>query len=411
MSRGLDHEPWEQPNEERDDSRVERSPGRSGGGSDTDAGRERRSPDTLDTFDLAALRTRIDAAANGRPALPEFIDRLEASGVRVIPSVQSNGRLNGFTYEFDGVRIKASALGRAYTPKGLQEKKHISYEPSRDGERLRRALDDWSARSPAPTRPERLDERIRQDNPREAHHRSRQRDELTATQRELMMDVGRFRTVALPDLARTHYAGDYRALERDLSRLTARNLVERNSVALDNRRSVLHVVALTREGKSLLRRRAESTQAIYAGIAKPREVAHDAAIYRMYQAEADRIERAGGTVRSVVLDYELKKRIYSPLAKAKDLSPFEYAQRQEQIAKENSLKVVDGHIVLPDLRLEFENAQGELAKVDLELATRNYRAAHMKAKAQAGFKVYVQRGHAGAPVFDDHDLVGDILSL
>lgn len=328
---------------ERDDSRVERSPDRSGGGSDTDAGRERRSPDTPDIFNLAALRARIDAAATDQPTLPEFVNRLESSGVRVVPSMQSNGRLNGFAYEFDGVRIKASALGRAYTPKGLQEKKHVSYEPSRDGERLRRALDDWSARSPALTRPERLDERNRRDSPREPQHPSRQRDDLTTPQRELMMDVGRFRTVAFPDLARTHYAGDYCALERDLSRLAARNLVERKSVALDNRRSVLHVVALTREGKSLLRRQAESTQAIYAGIAKPREVAHDAAIYRMYQAEADRIERAGGTVRSVVLDYELKKRIYSPLAKAKDLSPFEYAQRQEQIAKENGLKVVDGH--------------------------------------------------------------------
>lgn len=408
MSRGLDHEPWEQPNEERD---VERSPSRSGGGSDTDAGRERRSPDTPDTFDLAALRARIDAAANDRPALPEFIDRLEASGVRVIPSVQSSGRLNGFTYELDGVRVKASALGRAYTPKGLQEKKHVDYEPSHDAMRLHRALADWNSRSPALTRPERLDERNRQDNPREPHHTSRQRDELTATHRGLMVDVGRFRTVALPDLARTHYSGDYAALERDLSRLAARNLIERKSVALDNHRSVLHVVALTREGKSLLRRQAESTQVMYAGIAKPRELAHDAAIYRMYQAEAARIERAGGKVRRVVLDYELKKQVYSPLAKAKDLSPFQYAQRQEQIAKENSLKVVDGHIVLPDLRLEYENAQGELAKVDLELATRNYRAAHMKAKAQAGFKVYVQRGHAGAPVFDDHDLVGDILSL
>lgn len=410
MSRGLDRDPWERPDEERDDNRTERSPGRGGSG-ETNAGEDQRAARDPGAFDLASLRARIDAAATDQPTLSEFVNRLESSGVCVVPSVQSNGRLNGFTYELDGVRIKASALGRAYTPKGLQEKKHISYEPLRDGERLRHALDDWSARSPTPTRLERPAEHNRQDNPREPYHPSRQRDHLTTTQRKLMMDVGRFRTVALPDLARTHYAGDYGALERDLSRLGARNLVERKSVALDNRRAVLHVVALTREGKSLLRRQAESTQAIYAGIVKPRELAHDAAIYRMYQAEAARVERAGGKVRRVVLDYELKKRVYSPLAKAKDLPSLQYAQRQEQIAKENDLKVVDGHIVLPDLRLEYEDAQGELAKVDLELATRNYRAAHMKAKAQAGFKVYVQRGHAGAPVFDDHDLVGDILSL
>ena len=410
MSRGLDLDSWERPDEDRDNNRIERSPGRGGSG-DTDAVDDRRSPRDPDTFDLTTLRARIDTAAADQPTLSEFMNRLESSGVRVIPSVQSSGRLNGFTYEFDGVRIKASALGRAYTPKGLQEKKHVSYEPSRDAERLRRAVDDWNSRSPAPAQPERPAERNRQDNSREPRQVSRYRDDLTATQRELMVDVGRFRTIALPDLARTHYAGNYGALERDLSRLAARNLVERKSIALDNRRSVLHVVALTREGKSLLCRQAESTQAIYAGIAKPREVAHDAAIYRMYQAEAERIERTGGTVRRIVLDYELKKQVYSPLAKAKDLPALEYAQRQEQVAQENGLKVVDGHIALPDLRIEYENDQGELSKVDLELATRNYRAAHMRAKTQAGFKVYVQRGHAGAPVFDDHDLVGDILSL
>lgn len=410
MSRGLDHEPWERPDEEPEESRVERAPGRSGG-NDTEPARDQRSPRDPDTFDLAALRTRINTAATNQPTLSEFMNRMEASGVHVIPSMQSSGRLNGFSYEFDGVRVKASTLGRAYTPKGLQEKKHVSYEPSRDAARLRQAVDDWNSRSVAPPQPARQNDRSQRNDGRESSRGSRNRDDLTPTQWELMTDVGRFRTVALPDLARTHYAGDYGALERDLSRLAARNLVERKTVALDNRRSVLHVVALTRKGKSLLRRQAEPSQAIYAGIAKPREVAHDAAIYRMYQAEADRIERAGGKVHRVVLDYELKKQVYSPLAKAKNLPAFEFAQGQEQIAKENGLKVVDGHIVLPDLRLEYENEQGELSKVDLELATRNYRAAHMKAKTQAGFKVYVQRGHAGAPVFDDHDLVGDILSL
>ena len=60
-----------------------------------------------------------------------------------------------------------------------------------------------------------------------------------------------------------------------------------------------------------------SGQKLYAGFVKPGEVAHDAAIYRMYQAEAARIEKAGGKIRRVILDYELKQKVYSPLAKAK----------------------------------------------------------------------------------------------
>ena len=130
----------------------------------------------------------------------------------------------------------------------------------------------------------------------------------------------------------------------------------------------------------------------------------------MYRTEKEKIERAGGRIHRVVLDYELKKRAYSPLAKARELPPLEYAQRQQEIADENGLKVVDGHLVLPDLRIEYEDAQGEPHSVDLELATRNYRSAHIASKAAAGFKIYAQAkgGHLAA-VLDKHDVIGQLL--
>jgi hypothetical protein len=53
-------------------------------------------------FDLKLLRRRIDTAAEGGPTLDEFLNRLEKSDIRVIPSVQSNGRWNGISYEFGG---------------------------------------------------------------------------------------------------------------------------------------------------------------------------------------------------------------------------------------------------------------------------------------------------------------------
>jgi hypothetical protein len=413
MSRGPDREEWERPGESSDARRAAAAQGRAGGSSSANQRRE-ISPAEIVNFDMAALRTRIDDAVAGQPTLSQFLDRLEASGIHVLPSIQSSGRLNGFTYEMGGVRLKASALGRAYTPKGLQEKKGVRYEPDRDDPRLHQALEAWRPQAPSPS--ERQTEGPRTHDHRENLRGARDRHDLTDAHRELMIDVGRFRTVALPDLARSHYHGNYGALERDLSQLITRNLMERHAVALDHRRSVLHVVALTRKGKALLQQQRETPgagprQALYAGIVKPREVAHDAMIYRMYQAEAAHIERSGGKVRRVLLDYELKKRVYSPLAKDKDLPALEHARRQQQVAEENGLKVVDGHIVLPDLRIEYENAQGELAKVDLELATRNYRGSHLKPKVQAGFKLYVEYGHAGAPVFDDHDLVGEILWL
>ena len=47
---------------------------------------------------------------------------------------------------------------------------------------------------------------------------------------------------------------------------------------------------------------------------KPREVKHDADLYRLYQKEAARIERGGGRPVRVLLDYELKRNLNRDLA-------------------------------------------------------------------------------------------------
>ncbi len=66
--------------------------------------------------------------------------------------------------------------------------------------------------------------------------------------------------------------------------------------------------------------------------------------------------------------------------------------------------------MLPDLRIEWETPDGEERHIDLELATRNYRSAHIRAKAAAGFKVYVDSNSGPlSAVLDDHDLVAELL--
>lgn len=52
------------------------------------------------------------------------------------------------------------------------------------------------------------------------------------------------------------------------------------------------------------------------------------------------------------------------------------------------MPIVDGKISLPDLSLEHETPEGERAHIDLELATENYRPAHMRQKLRAGLKIY-----------------------
>jgi hypothetical protein len=155
-----------------------------------------------------------------------------------------------------------------------------------------------------------------------------------------------------------------------------------------------------------------SRQSVYAGFVKPREIAHDTAIYRLYQAEAARIEREGGRTTRVVLDFELKKGAYAPIARARRISVAEYRRKQADVARENCLKVVDGKIRFPDLRIEYETSRGEAARVDLELATEHYRGDHMATKDRAGFKICAERSsfpggagsHGGSPVWDDHHI-------
>lgn len=377
-------------------SRMTLSQGRSGSGSDEDH-RKRASEE-----ELTNIRERIDRSAQGHPSVTEFINRLAEQGVRAVPSMQSDGRWNGVVYELGNVRVKGSTLGRSYTAQGLQQRKGVRYEPARDRDALMKlAGQERPLRSAAPDARE----------PQRAE-RTRSLDGLNANQRQTLWDVGRFRTISASDLSAARYGKRASLMQRDIKHLVKDGIVEQRTVPVDSKGATLTVLTLTRKGRDIVRRSmtTESGQAIYHGFVKPREVVHDAALYKMFQAEAGRIERNGGRVRRVVLDYELKKRAYSPLAKARDLAPLAYSERQQEIAQENNLQIVDGRFVLPDVRLEYETADGEERYIDLELATANYRAAHIRGKAAAGFRVYAQAkgGHLAA-VLDKHDLVAEIL--
>jgi hypothetical protein len=234
---------------------------------------------------------------------------------------------------------------------------------------------------------------------------------LSESERQSMGDIGRFRTLSIEDLAQHRHNGDAAKMRQDVRELSSRGLVQTRSVWLGTEKDRLVVVTLTRRGKQVLERSGEPGT-FYAGFVKPTEMAHDAAIYRMYQAEAGRIARQGGEIRRITLDYELKRKVYSPLAKEKPGS-LEYKRRQKEIAAEHGLKVVRGHIQLPDLRIEYRTRGGEIARTNLELATHHYRGGQLAAKAEAGFKFYAPSGDQNrlSAVFDDHHITAEILWL
>jgi hypothetical protein len=110
---------------------------------------------------------------------------------------------------------------------------------------------------------------------------------------------------------------------------------------------------------------------------KAAEIRHDICLDRMYQAETSRIERDGGTVRRVVLDFELKKKVFSAINRGGQ-SDAQYETRKQQAAEDHGLKVVQGKVVFPDLRIEFETRDQEMDKVDLELATADFKFSQMR---------------------------------
>jgi hypothetical protein len=65
------------------------------------------------------------------------------------------------------------------------------------------------------------------------------------------------------------------------------------------------------------------------------------------------------------------------------------------------------------MRIEYQTAELELRRVDLELATRHYRPRGVTTKAKAGFSLYSLREDASRlrRILDEQELTARILTL
>jgi len=229
-----------------------------------------------------------------------------------------------------------------------------------------------------------------------------------------LAEVGKFRVVAVEDIAKHAYGSDRSRLDSDLRNLIRQRLLERRDTSALKLKSQ-QVLTLTKQGKRLIRGHGFvlDDQAIYAGFVKPKEADHDAALYRLYRKAADEIERKGGKLLQVQLDYELKKKLYRKLGRAQAQGEGQTQRRKEALAREMQLPVVHGKVSFPDLRIEYANQEMEISRVDLELATGHYHAGHLAEKARAGFQIYARSEDAAGlrRVRDDREIMTAILSL
>lgn len=230
---------------------------------------------------------------------------------------------------------------------------------------------------------------------------------LTESEIRTIIELGKFRVISRHDLAQHGYGGKREQADGDLENLIRQRLVRRG-VFEGPEASPRELLTLTKTGRELLQTNGlvSRGQTVYAGFARPREANHDADLYRLYQREAPRIEERGGRNLRVILDYELKGKIRRDIARLGD------AARRE-VAAWHGLRVVGNKIPAPDLRIEYETRDGELAHVDLELVTEHYGGRCAADKARAGFSLYTPHGETGRlrRVLGARGMRPDILSL
>ena len=227
-----------------------------------------------------------------------------------------------------------------------------------------------------------------------------------------LTELGKFRAVSSEDLEEFRYRGDEDRMRPDVANLIRQGLIVEKSIPHSDT-APRRLLTLTKNGHQFLRSTGTvpPNQATYYGFTKPREAHHDADLYRLYHKATEDIERQGGKNPRVVLDFELKKRVFHDLAK---FGPEKHsAESKREIAEKHGLQLVRGKIPLPDVRIEYEGRDGDMARVDLELATEHYRGSNLAEKVRAGFSLYARAQDAPGlrRVLDQKELTAEILSL
>ena len=207
---------------------------------------------------------------------------------------------------------------------------------------------------------------------------------------EALRTVGSFGSIECADLE-----GLFENTAR--ARLVLRQLRAKRLLRIESFRRgarVLDVASLTKAGKRLLDRHVDPrdrgddrAQRYRASAARSAQVLHDVAVFRAARIEMDSIETRGGRVLAIRTDADLRRMAIRRAARPGPVPA------KAEIAAALGLTVRNGSVVYPDVRIEYEvptadDREAAIAYVDVEVATRDYRKASLRAKADAGFRIY-----------------------
>jgi hypothetical protein len=191
---------------------------------------------------------------------------------------------------------------------------------------------------------------------------------LNGSDSRALATIGAFRVVSERDLRDPREAGDnLRSLERQ-------GLIQ--GVPLNERE---RAATLTQNGRGLLERhrsaRSNDRQTFYAGADRARERTHDVQVYRAYLKASERLQARGARIVRVELDRELKREYQRFLQERNrgnrdsDGRPDRSPEEIQEWARDHGLPCFDGHVHFPDVRVEYQDVNGDVRWEDLEVTT------------------------------------------
>jgi hypothetical protein len=219
-----------------------------------------------------------------------------------------------------------------------------------------------------------------------------ERYDLRGSEVRTLATVGAFRVVPIDDL---RDQGDRAAdlWHGDLEHLRSEGLIRH--IASVDREAGTDLVTLTERGRELLESHPspdhDPRQTFHDGVARERELVHDAQLYRAYLRASERLVEQGAHIERVILEQDLRREYQMFLQEPNrgradsDGRPGRDRDDVRRWAEDHDLPHADGRVQFPDLQIEFLWPDGRRDVENVEVLTPHYRGAHAAAKVRAGF--------------------------
>lgn len=228
--------------------------------------------------------------------------------------------------------------------------------------------------------------------------RNEHRNRLDMEQRNsnALADISTYRVVSYRDLIDQRYGGNAFAASKGIKSLKQQGLVHEHTFELKSGKKFKVLFASQEGRRKAWGDRTNNEQRYWCGLAKTTDIRHDATVYQAARREIGKLEKSGAAIKRIQLDYELKSRVTkrTEQARAKDSNKAAF-EAKIAAARQMNLPIDDnGKVHYPDARIEYEDAQGNIGRVDVEVTSGNYRSKGLQAKISAGFKLYANGSSA-----------------